>query len=1097
MFASGERGRRYRLDPDQGIIDSVDEQHIPQQRSNRSIRTSDVSALTLDSSNEGLSRLQPMQSQRLHQSMKQNNMNSLSNNSINMTRQQSMPQQQRSHQSMEPVNFNSFNPEANSRQHISSEQFIRQKRLNRSMIINRSDGMGADTQRIPSRQQLLQQQRMRQSMQIPRNKDLRQSFPGNANDEQHFQPIQKFRSARERNSLARSMVINRDSQSMANFQERQSFLDDTQDAAIASESMIRRVQSNKLAKSMIVNRNCQSMAKFHDKQSFLDDSRDAAISSVSRRPQPNNLAKSMVINRISPPMANLQERRSLKDSLQNMSTEFCTEYYQPARKSSFRNDEQNANQLQHSDRLDNSKKSCEPNEPHSNTQQSDMASQPNSWIDGIVGEDTPAEQLHKSSFTSQGDKSTTETLRNSLSVNEHGVVVNAIQSQNDKTGFRLLKRDNSGWRTLSEDKSHIKYRRAIVGVVCGLVFIAGIVATVIVFAPLESRDNIQDQDNLIELPKDVITLPLPIRDIEGRCSPSNIHGSVDLCIEACERAACCYPSFTGQSCYDESNNCMKYRPYCDVIFAPWLHALEGAVAPPPDELFDRAEWDEVCRDIGPTATKLPNKKRLHRSIGSSLRDIEITPDLDAAAGVTVNEVGDLVETSCIDEKNLKHCIRYMEKCRVGDSTTSPPKTLNPISPNSVSSPFITDISTSPSSFALPPITPPNDVVDIDVPQEMQPQLELSSKPTESPTTSNPTMQPTQTAPSIPLPNIHRIKTACTGYQTVIDIVGGVLNALMECQRVCQPGMCCFSETASCFEQNRVCMAYSDCLVLTMTDNDIVAVEGPQGEPTKDLVNFCSTDSTPAGIFECVKACQPATCCGAVESSCLLEYEDICAMYGPCLELANANGGDTTSMPPIPPKDLAFICSYSSINTDAAECTLACEAGMCCLDNSCLGYDDEESLKDRCELYESCRHLWSLSMPSDELQQVCDLTSSQYNEQSCGEACNASSCCFSDHDPCFANFKESCVAHGPYCFPELSMDESDVITVQLQSPPLDLSEICKGSSSSSACEIACSVAECCFSNSELNCWAENEQTCGEYSICAFLYQDYEESETVFT
>lgn len=298
------------------------------------------------------------------------------------------------------------------------------------------------------------------------------------------------------------------------------------------------------------------------------------------------------------------------------------------------------------------------------------------------------------------------------------------------------------------------------------------------------------------------------------------------------------------------------------------------------------------------------------------------------------------------------------------------------------------------------------------------------------------------------------------------------------------------------------MGYSDCLVLTMTDNNIAAVEsskeGPQAEPPKDLLNFCSMDSTPAGIFECVKACQPAACCGAVESSCFDEYEDMCAMYGSCLVLANANGGDTASMPPIPPKDLAFTCSYSSINTDAAECTLACEAGMCCLDDSCPYYDDKGSLNDRCELYESCRHLASLPMPSDELQQVCGTTSSEYNEQSCGEACNASSCCFADHDPCFANFEESCVAHVPYCFSEPSVDESDVIEVQLQSPPLDLSEMCKGASLSPACKIACSVAECCFLSSELeSCWVENEQMCGEYAICAFLYQDYQESGNVFT
>lgn len=632
MFASGERGSRYKLDPAQpmmGDIGSVDEQHIlPQHRSNQSIRTSDVSALTVDTKNEGSFRQQSMQQQRSHQSMRPSNVGSFYGgvdvtDSLNMTRQQSM-RLQRSHQSIKPVNFNA---EASSRQYVSSEQFGRQKRMNQSMMINRSDGIGFNTESNFVRQQFQQQPKLRQSMQIPRNKNLRQSFPGSASDQQQFEPVRNFRSSEEiteekgapksqRNSLARSMMINRDSNSMANFQDRQSFLDDVRDIALP--------RPNNVAKSMVINRNSQSMANFQNRQSFLDHTRDAAISSraVSRRPQRNNVAKSMVINRNSPSMANLQERRSLQDSLQNMSTE----HYQPAGMS-FCNDEQKANQLQHSDRLGNSETSGERNQPHSNTQQRSMISQPKPWIDSIIGEDILTKQLQKSSFTSQGDKST-ESMRNSLSEKEHGVALknsfDTIQSENDRKGFRFLKRNDSEWRTLTEDKSHSKYQCAIVGVVCGLILIAGIVATVIVFAPFGTNDNMQDQDNL-ELPKDTITPPLPIRDIEGRCSPSNIHGSMDLCIEACEKAACCYPSFSGESCYDEANSCIKYRPYCDVIFAPWINALEGAVAPPPDELFDQAEWDEVCLR---NAIELPHKKRLLMNFGSSrLRDTEITSDV--------------------------------------------------------------------------------------------------------------------------------------------------------------------------------------------------------------------------------------------------------------------------------------------------------------------------------------------------------------------------------------------------------------------------------------------------------------------------------------
>jgi hypothetical protein len=729
---------------------------------------------------------------------------------------------------------------------------------------------------------------------------------------------------------------------------------------------------------------------------------------------------------------------------------------------------------------------------------------------------------------------TSQTYRSSLTV--------PTEEKNGETcgdGLKsfLPKRNNAtnnGWKTLSEDDSHIRYRRWMMCAICGVVGIGGIIATAIFLAPFDT-DNLNSNE-VDDTPKDTSLLPWPVRDIEGRCSPSNIHGSVSSCVEACTVAACCYPDFSGESCYDEKDGdsveaCLRYRPHCDAIFAPWADALEGGVAPPPETLFSQDQWDEVCSGAsGITFVRMPLKRR-HPS-RSLLSDTLITPSICALAcspgkccfsqlsstdadlfitsdGVVMNATsGDHVETSCLTENNLERCMRYNEKCGTlmqnqgeDGSVGSPVDTLNPTAYASAAAPMtsiiINNLPTSPSSSTTPPVTI-QDNVDAVISEAARPQSKPTSKPSENPS-SKPTTPPTQTAPSIPLPNINEIKNACTGAQTILDIVEGVLNTVMACQRVCQPGQCCFSDSGSCFETNRdICLAYSDCLVLSMTTKDVAAVDADNivpPNPTADLAQFCSTSSTPAGVLECVKACQPASCCGATDpaSSCFDNYEETCGLYGSCLELTDAHGGDTKSIPPAPPTDLDYICSYSVLNVDSSECTLACSAGICCLDNSCPPFDEEEALQERCQLYDSCVNLLDMPMPSDELLQLCDDTSLGYNEQVCADACTVSECCFNNNDPCFTNFEESCNAYAPHCAP--AFEESDVVRVELQSPPPDLSNLCKGASASQACQQACSIGACCFLLSEDdNCWKDNEQICGEYAICAFLYQDYQETFT---
>ncbi|KAL7466201.1 hypothetical protein ACHAXS_006490 [Conticribra weissflogii] len=112
-----------------------------------------------------------------------------------------------------------------------------------------------------------------------------------------------------------------------------------------------------------------------------------------------------------------------------------------------------------------------------------------------------------------------------------------------------------------------------------------------------STENVVNDSNLAPSstpdPKAVTIVEPPPKDIEGRCSPSNLPGSISVCLAACLPSACCYSDYSGKLCFHESNSdsmraCEKYRPYCDVFYDPWPGAPEGVLRGLPDDI------DEVC-----------------------------------------------------------------------------------------------------------------------------------------------------------------------------------------------------------------------------------------------------------------------------------------------------------------------------------------------------------------------------------------------------------------------------------------------------------------------------------------------------------------------
>jgi len=84
----------------------------------------------------------------------------------------------------------------------------------------------------------------------------------------------------------------------------------------------------------------------------------------------------------------------------------------------------------------------------------------------------------------------------------------------------------------------------------------------------------------------------PPSDIEGRCSPSNLPGSLSACMAACLPSMCCYPDRANNnknvgkpSCLDRKDErsveaCRRYMPFCDVFYDTWAGGAEGDLRMP-------------------------------------------------------------------------------------------------------------------------------------------------------------------------------------------------------------------------------------------------------------------------------------------------------------------------------------------------------------------------------------------------------------------------------------------------------------------------------------------------------------------------------------
>lgn len=688
--------------------------------------------------------------------------------------------------------------------------------------------------------------------------------------------------------------------------------------------------------------------------------------------------------------------------------------------------------------------------------------------------------------------------------------------------------------------------------VCLIVVIVIVVVIVYITTSRSSDDDskskqIQTQKPLVESDVELISecadcISKPVSDIEGRCSPSNLPGSMSSCKNACSAAACCYPNFEGEKCYDDSNEasliaCGQYRPHCDVVYRPWQGASMGLIPDAPTSLFDGSDWDEICGSGASERKLLANNTSqtltcLEFCLPSKCCFAPIVQSDRLNQGLFLNQDGayqsiesdEYIMTSCTP-KNYNSCLDYADACRdliiplsfwqdegvseISEVSSSPSISIAPST--STRRPTLQPTTEKPTTQ-----TPTKEVV-VSSPQGQVDDTtrEPTREPTPLPSAKDVislapiTLPPVAPTIVIPIPDLAKIRESCTGFQNYNLIAKGEFNARTKCTSACSDGLCCFVDLGlginkSCFNGNEdVCALYSDCLVLRAKPFNVLDVDsnkdGPP-TPTNDITSLCSSKSidTPVGISECFQACMPGSwCCGALgESSCFDEFEESCSAYGQCSLMIDVYGGDSNqALPPIPPIDLPYKCSYSALrafhqsdDNVMTECNRICDAGMCCMGNTCgIGSAATEiEIADRCAAYEPCQHLLQLPFPPNDLETLCEKKESPQ----CLDACSIASCCWlSDDGGCFANFEQSCSSYAPYCAPNMS--EIGDFPVPLSPPPSDLCV----TGPPSACRNACRAGpSCCFATSIVdNCFPQNEEVSRLFldSIvaCLFAYSHY--------
>eukprot|EP00581_Thalassiosira_minuscula_P016965 CAMPEP_0183713304 /NCGR_PEP_ID=MMETSP0737-20130205/8180_1 /TAXON_ID=385413 /ORGANISM="Thalassiosira miniscula, Strain CCMP1093" /LENGTH=1480 /DNA_ID=CAMNT_0025942067 /DNA_START=132 /DNA_END=4571 /DNA_ORIENTATION=+ len=610
-------------------------------------------------------------------------------------------------------------------------------------------------------------------------------------------------------------------------------------------------------------------------------------------------------------------------------------------------------------------------------------------------------------------------------------------------------------------------------------------------------------------------LQAPPFDIEGRCTPSNLPGSLPACIIACLPAACCYPDYAEDSCIDDTDNrsieaCNEYRPFCDVFFDRWDGAEQGWLRTPPENIVKLCstghDIESTAGDVRPIENFARKRHRYHVTSGElrggyprklqregseehhnndpKFRRKLWTPSteetceqycrsaqccnapsyvngtvLSDSGVITDVASGEHVMTNCQkDDKNELQCSEYYKFCNFYSSASS--NRLN----------GTTDIA----------------------PRSESPTPRLPTRP--------PTSQPSRlNRPSNGLALTFRLPTVSPVVLPRPVLLPATLSQLQM-----------HEDQPSLFPSTEISPS-PPVLVPASTHDIALACSGTENVGKISAGEVSSRAS-------CISACKSGLCCfskvlgySSWLSPCFDGNEGKCLKYSPCLVLVKEETGgisvteniattsnatsDVDKGPPVPTQNLTALCSQESIFTLAGlvECAMACKAGHCCIaqGNNSSCYAEHPEI---CDSYQPCDTLepkeqnvvTAINHMKEEiiipppapanLTAVCSLESLGSGVAAgtdCLQLCQPGKCCSAhkwengslyQNDACFekdANVSQATLEKvNDICDTYKPCYNLDL----LSPPPNNLNEICTEGNNSTAkdCASICSAVSCCFS-----------------------------------
>ncbi|KAL7510134.1 hypothetical protein ACHAXN_007051 [Cyclotella atomus] len=687
-----------------------------------------------------------------------------------------------------------------------------------------------------------------------------------------------------------------------------------------------------------------------------------------------------------------------------------------------------------------------------------------------------------------------------------------------------------------EKKPRACSAKSVAGFISLILVLGGAVAALYIFQPwVSEEDSSEEKDSLglVLAPtsspkKEVVVIKEPPVDIEGRCSPSNLPGSLSKCLSGCLPSACCYPDYSGESCYDKDDSksveaCMPYRPHCDVFYDAWDGATEGLLRAVTDEMLnictgtdDRLATDDFITNAANTR----NRVRGHVSASHELSRLQTAEDTcslycaaakccsasivtdPASFGLTLvpggayidATTGEFISTNCQESnsQNVEICAQYETLC-AGNSVGEVGRVPVPASLESLS----TSPSKKPSGAALIPLgsatpsllaapggssssVPPN-ALNSTLPNWPQPSSSANTNPSinqsmpphnsnpVSPMATLPTPNNQMNAPSSPpVPAIppapDQLQQACSNKATVDN-----------CFRLCNDGMCCYAKELgyewiqSCYAGNEAtCAEYSSCMALK---EDSADTGGAADNISDSGGSASSTDSTSASAAASEASSTDSTSASAAASE------------APATTSASTVPDD--GGPPEPAQDLSSLCSMEVIsnNEDVLDqCIHACALGSCCGASGAKScYAD---FTERCQSYTPCNDAYDVlmgqthAMPplaAETIGTACSYESiSQSGTSQCMNMCEQGLCCIDNtclkdkiQTPDFVNeLNGICSGYSPCSFLN-----------GMPPPPNNIAQICSNPISGS-CNAVCSTVSCCFQD-QGSCYQGYEAVCESY------------------